>query len=176
MLVGVQRRRKALWPGRSLRRGPARQKLRRLAMISPLDSGASGHIPDFARNHTMPHHIPFGEAGGERVSHAGHAPWREPTRTRQNYSTAGLIARLVILPPLLAILAGSAWLLWSAAEDALGEDSVIFLLPVLAVTVLAIFYYALPSFAGSFALLGWCGFLALVWSAVGMLVWALAGG
>lgn len=133
-------------------------------------------LPDFARNYTMPYHISFGEDGSERVSHADHAPWRKPTRTRRNYSTAGLIARLVILPPLLAILAGSAWLLWSAAEDALGEDSVIFVLPVLAVIVLAIAYYALPSLVGSFALLGWCGFLALVWCAVGVLLWALAGG
>jgi hypothetical protein len=120
----------------------------------------------------MPYRIPFGDHGSERVWAANQSPWRTPAGARRNYSTAGLIARLVILPPLLAILAGLAWLLWSATADALGEDSVIFLLPVLAVIAVAVAYHASPAFAGSFALLGWCGFLALVW---GVVFWAAAG-
>jgi hypothetical protein len=124
----------------------------------------------------MPYRIPFSDDGSERMWRSDRSPRRKPAGARQSYSTAGLVARLVILPPLLAILAGAVWLLWSATDDALGEDSVIFLLPMLAVIGLAGAYHAIPAFAGSFALLGWCSFLALVWVAVGMLVWALAGG
>jgi hypothetical protein len=124
----------------------------------------------------MPYRIPFSDDGSERMWRSDRSPRRKPAGARQSYSTAGLIARLVVLPPLMSILTGAAWMLWSATEDALGEDSVIFLLPVLAVLVLLVAYHAGPSFAGSFALLAWCGFLALVWGAVGMLVWALAGG
>jgi hypothetical protein len=84
--------------------------------------------------------------------------------------------RLIILPPLLAVLAGAAWLLWVAMADAVGEGSVIFVLPVLAVIALIVAYHAAPSFAGSSALLGWCCFLAMVWGVVGMLVWAAIAG
>lgn len=104
------------------------------------------------------------------------ANWPKPAGSRRIYGTAALIARLIILPPLLAILAVCAWLLWSATEDALGEDSVIFLLPVLAMVAIVVIHRARPSFAGSSALLGWCGLAALIWGAVGMLVWTLAGG
>jgi hypothetical protein len=123
----------------------------------------------------MPYRIPFSDDGSERMWRSDRSP-RRPAGARQSYSTAGLIARLVILPPLMAILAGAAWMLWSSVQDALGEDSVIYLLPVLAVLVLVVAYHAIPAFAGSFALLGWCSFLALVWGLVGMLVWAMAGG
>jgi hypothetical protein len=123
----------------------------------------------------MPYPIPFGEDGAERYDVQSRSAAKTNERAR-NYSTAGLIARLVILPPLLAILAGSAWLLWSAIEDALGEDSVIFLLPVLAVIALVVARHAKSSLTGSFVLLGWCIFLAVVWGVVGVLVAALAGG
>jgi hypothetical protein len=114
----------------------------------------------------MPYRVPFGGDGRERRS-----PWRKSASTPQGYSATGLIARLVILPPLLAILASLAWLLWSATEDALGDDSAIFLLPMLAVMAVAVTYHALPTLAGSIALLGWCAFLALVWGVVGIVLW-----
>ena len=112
--------------------------------------------------------------GGEQQWHANPGPPQSAPPRR--YSTAGLIVRLMVLPPLLAVLAGAAWLLWAAIVDALGEDSVIFVLPVLVVIAVIVGYHAAPSFAGSSALLGWCGFLAMVWGVVGMLVWALIAG
>ncbi len=127
----------------------------------------SSHLPILYR-------MPLGD-GAKQQWHANPVARDQGAPTRR-YSTAGLSVRLIILPPLLAVLAGAAWLLWVAMADAVGEDSVIFVLPVLAVIALIIAYHAAPSFAGSSALLGWCCFLAMVWGVVGMLVWAAIAG
>jgi hypothetical protein len=93
----------------------------------------------------------------------------------RHYSTAGLVVRLIVLPPLMAILTFAAWLLLAAMDDAVGDDNAILALPVLATIALIVLYRARSSFAGSFPLLGWCSFLALMWGAVGLVVWTLAG-
>jgi|SRR5689334_6187190 len=120
----------------------------------------------------MSYHMPFGNDDGQRLWRAGEAR-PKPAFRRRHYSMAGLIARLIIVPPLLTVLVVAACLLGVATINALGDYSVIFVLPALAVVAATIVHHAGPNLVGSFALLAWCGFLALVWGAVGVLIWAL---
>jgi len=120
----------------------------------------------------MSQHMPFGNDDGQRLWRAGEVR-RKSASQRRDYSTAGLIARLIVVPPLLAILVVAACLLGVTTVNALGDYSVIFVLPALAVVAATVVHHAGPNLVGSFALLAWCGFLALVWAAVGVIIWTL---